>query len=82
MNSLELELELDLELVAFVWRAKVLVMFLWKINASIEPRWGFPTLNSESAPLLQAYDIWPVMTNAIGLASFCLERKLELEITG
>ena len=32
-------------------------MFLWKINASIEPRSSFPLLIHLSAPLLQAYDM-------------------------
>ena len=37
---------------------RVLVMILWKINASIEPCWGFHTNFCITSPLLEAFDIW------------------------
>ena len=56
-------------------------MFLWKINASIEPRSSFPTPTHNST-FTSSNDIWLEITNPTGLGSFSLslELKLELEI--
>ena len=57
-------------------------MFLWKINASIEPRSGFPLpIQYLSAPLLQAYDIRLQIKNPIGLSSFFSMTKLGTKTT-